>query len=379
MLIFASQLTLPTNQKNSQSMKKIYTLALFAAISALSASAVNDAPITLPEGVEAQQWVMNYDDMARMVNIAIDGNDIYLGNIDDENPDSYVLGTIADGKAVFPITYLGESATLEGPAYFVPTVWDTRYLEEIEDYWTDYFIEETYPFDYDAEGKVLTASNENSCFIVSSDIEVGALGGAFSHYYYEPTIRYVDPESANAPLADPELMTAYPMGDDEFIVDTIEFYIPSVNSEYYPLNTADVYYIFYVDGEPYTFTTDNYIGLEEDMTEIPYDFCDEINYDIYGMGEYHSVNLYHRGYADVGVKVFYHAPNGELLESALVEENIEVLSEGEIDKIETITYGEPVSTEYYNLSGMKVANPENGLFIKVETFKNGRRATKVVK
>ena len=361
-------------------MKKLYSLALFAAVSALSASAVNEVPITLPEGVEAQQWLMSYDDMARVVNIAFVENQVYLGNIDSENPGSYVLGTIEDGKAVFPITYLGESEILEGPAYFVPLEWDLRYVEEIQDYYEDYFIAENFTFNYDAEAKKLVASLEYSAFLVSSDIEVGKLGGAWSEYYYEPSIFEVDPETQNAPLEDPEFFSAYPQPDGQHeISDDIEFYIASVNTAGFPLNIEDVYFIFYLDGQPYTFTTDLYPGLPEDMTEIPYNFCDDVNFAIYSAGEYHCVTLYHHGYADVGVKVFYHAPNGKLLESALVEENIEVLSDGAIAGIDAVSYDELISTEYFDLSGRRVANPENGLFIKVENFKNGRRATKVVK
>ena len=359
-------------------MKKIYTLALFAVISAMSAWAENSEPISLPEGVETEQWLLRYDDMSRMVNVAIVDNQVYLGNLCDELPESYVIGTISEDetKVVFPLTYMGESERLEGPADFVPAEWDYRSQEEIGDEWEDYYIVESYTFDYDAELKVMTASIEASALFVGDSNAVGELAGAYIEYFYEPTLRWVNPESENAPLADPEFLTAYPL--EAFGNDVVEFYIPSINSECYPLNTEYVYYVFYLDGEPFTFTPDDYCALEEEMTEIPYDFCDD-NYDIYSNGEVHSVSLYTRGYKMVGIKVFYNAPNGELLESAFIEADIEELSEGEISGARIVTDEQPISTDYYDLTGRKVANPQNGLFIKVDTLSKDRKASKVVK
>jgi hypothetical protein len=51
-----------------------------------------------------------------------------------------------------------------------------------------------------------------------------------------------------------------------------------------------------------------------------------------------------------------------------------VILGGELTGIEDVEFDENAPVEYYNLQGMKVANPEKGIFIK----KQGKKATKVV-
>ncbi len=46
--------------------------------------------------------------------------------------------------------------------------------------------------------------------------------------------------------------------------------------------------------------------------------------------------------------------------------------------IEEITIDNPVKTEYYNVAGCRVENPENGIFIVRNTYANGKVATKKV-
>ena len=51
-----------------------------------------------------------------------------------------------------------------------------------------------------------------------------------------------------------------------------------------------------------------------------------------------------------------------------------VILGGELTGIEDVEFNENAPVEYYNLQGMKVANPEKGIFIK----KQGKKATRVV-
>ena len=47
--------------------------------------------------------------------------------------------------------------------------------------------------------------------------------------------------------------------------------------------------------------------------------------------------------------------------------------------VDTIEASEATETEYYNLHGVRVAEPENGMYIKIEKSSKGTNATKVVK
>ena len=77
--------------------------------------------------------------------------------------------------------------------------------------------------------------------------------------------------------------------------------------------------------------------------------------------------------------------NGTITADGVVDMKIDVLWEGipisctfttNVSGVENVEISENVApVEYYNLQGVKVANPENGVFIKVQ----GSKATKVVK
>lgn len=77
--------------------------------------------------------------------------------------------------------------------------------------------------------------------------------------------------------------------------------------------------------------------------------------------------------------------NGTITATGVVDMKIDVLWEGipiqctftsfELGGVETISVSQRCEIEYYNLQGVKVANPEKGVFICVQ----GGKATKVVK
>ena len=68
----------------------------------------NGEPVSLPEGIEVANWVMNDGYMNNFVQVAIDGDDFYVNGVDRSLPDAWIKGKIADGKVTFPSgQYLG--------------------------------------------------------------------------------------------------------------------------------------------------------------------------------------------------------------------------------------------------------------------------------
>lgn len=61
-------------------------------------------------------------------------------------------------------------------------------------------------------------------------------------------------------------------------------------------------YIIYGDDKAYEFTTDLYTGIEENMTEIPYSFTDDLDFTLQD-GE-HIVYLYEGGFSKMVFRVF---------------------------------------------------------------------------
>lgn len=67
--------------------------------------------VTPPDGAEFDRWIFHdpYEDA--MINVAFQGNDIYIQGIDRGVKDAWVKGKIADGKVTIPSgTYLGINA-----------------------------------------------------------------------------------------------------------------------------------------------------------------------------------------------------------------------------------------------------------------------------
>lgn len=89
--------------------------------------------------------------------------------------------------------------------------------------------------------------------------------------------------------------------------DVLYFDIPTVDTEGKDLNPNDLYYEIYCDGQPYTFTTTAYTGLSTDMTELPYDFQDNSNYDILFSDGSVTIYFYNQNYDSVGVQSIYKA------------------------------------------------------------------------
>ena len=86
-----------------------------------------DEPIILTDDdYYIQSYTMTYlsdpSDLTKtkecIVNVIIDGEDIYIGNLNNNNPDSFIKGTLTDGKATFPTRqYLGVDAYYNGHIY----------------------------------------------------------------------------------------------------------------------------------------------------------------------------------------------------------------------------------------------------------------------
>lgn len=69
-------------------------------------SVCNDKPVVAPSGLTTETYSLQYHPtdtttMGRLVQVGIDGHDIYVKGISDNLPDAYAKGTIVGNKAVF--------------------------------------------------------------------------------------------------------------------------------------------------------------------------------------------------------------------------------------------------------------------------------------
>ena len=113
------------------------------------------------------------------------------------------------------------------------------------------------------------------------------------------------------------------------------------------------------------------------MTDIPYKFEDNINFDIYISNGRHTVYIYTTEFAAVGVQSIYTA-GGEENRSEIVYVTNPIDPSG-INEVATGT--QVTDTRYFDLTGRELPSaPTTGLFLQRVDYSDGSSATiKVVK
>ena len=138
-----------------------------------------------------------------------------------------------------------------------------------------------------------------------------------------------------------------------------------------------MYYNIYLDDEVFTFDPVTYIGLSSALTDVPYKFEDNINFDIYMSGNgRHTVYIYTTDFAKVGVQSIYTAGD-EVNRSEVV-----YVKNPSYSGINEVASGaQIVSTRYYDLSGRELSKaPAMGIYLQLVTYSDGNTtAIKVVK
>lgn len=248
-----------------------YALTPYYVVGSMLTPAEPLTVITLPEGVEANDYVLTHDEGSAPVKVAVDGNDVYFQGMSNYCPEAWVKGTKNGNAVTFAaMQYMGEYGTY-GSSYF-------------------FYNGETV-FTYDPEAD--TYSAEGQVFGVLAD-------RYYDGNYTNPVIAPVV-EKAVMP-ADPEV-TALTSTNYGYIV---EFNVPLMDVNGDPIVASKLAYMIYTDTErviePLTFTPATHSRLTEDMTEIPYGFTE--NYDFYS--DYIYLNdLYSEDWNKIGIQSIY--------------------------------------------------------------------------
>ena len=337
----------------------------------------NDVPITLSDSeYYIQSYTMTYlsdpTDLTktkdRIVDVAIDGNDIYIGYLNDNTP-NYIKGTLADGKATFPTRqYLGVDPYYNGHIYVLT---GEAYVDA-----------ETYSspvFNYNLNDEIVFSVDEDARHIVAEwpaamITNVGPNTLSILNDYVGPGLEAFDefPAVPATPLISAEDMTVNTTSGWV----ALRFTIPTTDVDGYKLNENKLYYNIILDDEVYTFDPETYIGLSTAMTDIPYNFQDNVNFDIYINNGRHTVYLYTTDFEFVGIQSIYTA-GGEVNRS-----EIATVKNPSHSGIEEIGSGaQAISTRYYDAFGRELPTaPATGLYLQRTTYSNGTTSTiKVVK
>ena len=151
------------------------------------------------------------------------------------------------------------------------------------------------------------------------------------------------------------------------------FFVPGLSVEGDVLLTENLSYVIYLDDDEWTFSSeDGYVGIDEDMTEIPWAFT---SYDIRRWGStQRQVAFFVHGISTLGVQSIYRCGDKET-RSDIVTISVDS------DSVDSLADGRGVvNVEFYDLSGHRIATPSQGVFVKRVTFEDGSvRTSKIVR
>ena len=318
----------------------------------------------LPEGVEAEEFVLQYDEGAKPVQLAIVGNKVYVQSY--STVPGWYVGTISGDKVTFENNqFLGYDTRYTSFQWLTTATLSEEWDEEYEEYYTAATITDRLEFDYNAEARTLTAPENTALFI----------NGAKDRIYYAE--RYLNPrffvfnEVAAVP-ADPEITNWWDY-DEYYESAELDFNISTTDVDGNYITPAKLSYQVYVDDELFVFEQDEYEDLDGDYDELPYGYSDG-----YWIGETY-LSLFFQPAKSVGLQSIYRG-GGVENRSNIVVYDLETGDTGLVTGISR-TETKTVSDEgYYDATGRKVAADAKGFVIKTVTFADGsKKSYKVIR
>ena len=296
-------------------MKRI-TLWMIAALLAMTSFAQDPEPVTAPDGLQLEEYALKaqtytstdngyvYSDVTRSLMVGTDGTDVYIRGLCEFLPLAYVKGTKNGTKITFPGgQYLGKLVYTNGE------VFEFYFGGTTEDYLTNWL--ETWPltdvvFTVDETTGTMTT---DSWMVINSEATNVVLP-------YDVTLNnsIVKITDVAATPATPTITYVYDIEQgSEVNYGGIYMTIPTLDTKGNALLTEKLSYRLFTaagdDVQPYVIKANEHEFIDEDMTEIPYNFTD--NYDI----EYGGAAVYFytplTGFDKIGVQSVYRGGNEE--------------------------------------------------------------------
>ncbi|MBQ9558998.1 MAG: hypothetical protein IJV08_03325 [Bacteroidaceae bacterium] len=324
---------------------------------------LTDKPLALPEGAVAETMTVSFTsngtESADQTKVAFVGNDVYV-NLFAE--DTYVRGTIEGDKLRFKSgQYLGSYYGMY-QLFFVAerpvTVTDEQTGEEVQ---TVELLDELV-FDYNAADRSFQ----------TADMMVINAGRTSTRLYLQaltaPRFYFYDEKPATP--ADPKI-TDYRATYGDYGYNALMFTLSPTDVDGNYIVPEKLSWRAFIDDEPFIFTPDDYVGLTEEMEEVPYGFTDS-NFDIY-TGWY---TFFFQPSKNVGMQAIYRGA-GEERRSNVVYYDIQTSqvyteADPETGIGEVNDEGARVKDDVvFDLTGRKVGRDARGLLIKAERREDG--------
>ena len=320
---------------------------------------VDQLPVTPPAGLVTEPYSMENMSMGHILQVGFDGSDVYMQNVTETKlPNSWMKGTIEDGKAIFPAQCAGVGGSF---IYFFCGVNGTQVPDGYGGTtWVYDWPAGDIVFDYDeATGEFTT----NQTLLLNTTFDGNDGRGEIFHM---PRLRPYE-EHAGTPK-DPSVL--YYQTYDNGAFSIAMFDVPLQDTEGRFMDPKKLSYRLYIDDdEPYILYPDEYKGITEEMEEIPYLFNDKRGTIV---ERAYGIYVYQSGFDRFGIQTIYRG-GGEEHRS-----NIGYWYFNEPDGIKQIENGNEGASrpEQFDLQGRRVGANHKGLVI---TRMNDGRVVKSVK
>lgn len=338
-----------------------------------------DVPTVLPDNAITSTVVFTYKDvnsttgeltsMNKRLSYATSPSEpgtVYIQNPSDRLTDQWIKGEVADdGSWIFKRQYLGTYPLANSHIWFIPATYtiESETQNNITYYGEIYEFADALTLKYD-ESTQSYSSLDNEALLINISLKTPWYVDAFD----APGIQQISDQAATP--ADPTINAAQPIpGLGLYITFTQP--AEDVNGNF--IDTDKMSYRVYINGnetEPFVFTTNEYPYIPEYMTDVPYDYSDNVSFTCYNAN--HNFYLYRDDITKFGIQSVY-TGGGEERVSNIIWQSVTGTG------INSVTTEEEGEVTYYDLQGRRVNNPTKGIFIKKTTTHNGTKTVKIMK
>ncbi len=305
------------------------------------------------DAAATENWALLDDNDGYFVGVNATEDSLYLRGLYPTLPDAWIKAPMTDGKAeITEPVYVGMDTGHY--IYFQPAANESVWDEWYEDY-VDEILPSSAPFVfvYDGEARKITSEG-----ILAATHGVPSEDLWYAYATLENITVVKQDRKAGIPPVAPSDLTDVPDPDyPEFT-----FVLPPFDVEGNLLDTSRLYYNVFVDGEIFVFYPDEYMELTEEMTDIPYSFTE--NWDIVVDGTLREIYYYWNGVDTIGVRAFYLEEDGSKTYGEMTVLNLD-------ENGVKATAAEALTTQYYDLHGIRVAAPGKGVFVSRSVMSDG--------
>lgn len=362
---------------------------------ALRIKAIDEAAAVKPADLQATSYRLVWTGWSEFdkeafkdsteVDVAIDGNDIYVNNPYTKDSLSWIKGTFDGTQATFTAQYVGVDNANNRHLWFKPATY--QLVRDTEYTWAE-FNKREYTFAdqltlaYDADSRTLTAPQETSFLLNTSKDKVSV-----AKSYDDPVLTNLsDYVEQGAVPEDPKI---WQLGEYDWAGEKYDWVMVSASGKDVDgngLNTSKLFYNFFINNadKPYKFTEAN--GYSEELA-IPEDYQTDLPV-YYENGA--SVQTIDKDTRDVffyygldsidsiGVQVIYRGGGEEHRSNIVWEKTIKGKTPNGITTVSAANAGK-ATTVYYDVTGKLVARPDKaGLYIEETTAADGSKKIRKV-